>query len=116
MKHAIFDWAHRGPFVALVFFVMVSVALLPFGLSAESLQNKAAVGDGNRLTYLDDFSNPYYPNLQFPKLTTPQWVGEEGVEGGPDSRDRRHAGSRKVRGLSTTHSPAGSTRFMGTLQ
>ena len=55
MKHAIFDWAHRGPFVALVFFVMVSVALLPFGLSAESLQKRAAVGDGNRLTYLDAF-------------------------------------------------------------
>ena len=35
---------------------------------------------GNRLTYLDDFSNPYYPNLNFPKLVTPQWVGEEGVE------------------------------------
>ena len=24
--------------------------------------------------------NPYYPHLNFPKLTTPQWVGEEGVE------------------------------------
>ncbi len=35
--------------------------------------------DGNRLTYLDG-NNPYYVHLDFPKLTTPQWVGEEGVE------------------------------------
>ncbi|MEW6157871.1 MAG: PVC-type heme-binding CxxCH protein [Verrucomicrobiota bacterium] len=35
--------------------------------------------DGNRLTYLDG-SDPFYPHRNFPKLTTPQWVGEEGVE------------------------------------
>jgi putative membrane-bound dehydrogenase-like protein len=39
----------------------------------------AAAGDGNRLTYLDE-NNPYYPNRSFPKLTTPMWVGEDGVE------------------------------------
>ncbi len=39
----------------------------------------AAPPDGNRLTYLDG-SDPYYVGLNFPKLTTPQWVGEEGVE------------------------------------
>ena len=27
----------------------------------------------------DDF-NPYYPHRTFPKLITPQWVGEDGVE------------------------------------
>jgi putative membrane-bound dehydrogenase-like protein len=37
-------------------------------------------GDANRLTYLDDFCNPYYAHREFPKLTTPQWVGEDGVE------------------------------------
>lgn len=37
-------------------------------------------GDGNRLTYLDDPVNPYHVGLGFPKLTTPQWVGEDGVE------------------------------------
>ena len=26
-------------------------------------------------------ADPYYPHKDFPKLTTPQWVGEEGVEG-----------------------------------
>jgi putative membrane-bound dehydrogenase-like protein len=35
--------------------------------------------DGNRLTYLDG-SDPYYVSGSFPKLATPQWVGEEGVE------------------------------------
>src|SRR5947199_4848238 len=36
-------------------------------------------GDGNRLTYLDE-NDPYYVSRTFPKLTTPQWVGEDGVE------------------------------------
>lgn len=35
--------------------------------------------DGNRLAYLDEV-NPYYPSRTFPKLITPQWVGEKGVE------------------------------------
>ena len=39
----------------------------------------AAPADGNRLTYLDS-DDPFYPNVNFPKLTTPQWVGEPGVE------------------------------------
>ena len=39
----------------------------------------ALAGDGNRLAYLDEM-NPYYPGRNFPKLVTPQWVGEEGVE------------------------------------
>jgi putative membrane-bound dehydrogenase-like protein len=34
--------------------------------------------NGNRLAYLDS-DDPFYPGLHFPKLTTPQWVGEEGV-------------------------------------
>src|SRR5262245_22808661 len=39
----------------------------------------AVACDGNRLAYLDE-CDPYYPDLHFPKLITPQWVGEEGVE------------------------------------
>ncbi len=35
--------------------------------------------DANRLTYLDG-SDPYYVHRDFPKLITPQWVGEPGVE------------------------------------
>ena len=39
----------------------------------------AAAGDGNRLAYLDD-TDPYYPHRTFPRLVTPQWVGEDGVD------------------------------------
>jgi len=34
---------------------------------------------GNRLLHLNDPS-PFYPHKNFPKLITPQWVGEKGVE------------------------------------
>ncbi|MCB9940075.1 MAG: c-type cytochrome [Planctomycetaceae bacterium] len=30
--------------------------------------------------YSNEFCNPYYVGRDFPKLTTPQWVGEEGIE------------------------------------
>ena len=36
-------------------------------------------GDANRLTYLDAGS-PFHVGRHFPKLTTPQWVGEPGVD------------------------------------
>jgi hypothetical protein len=39
----------------------------------------ALAQDGNRLAYLDE-SDPYYVHRTFPKLITPQWIGEEGVE------------------------------------
>ena len=29
---------------------------------------------------MDEYSESYYPGTDFPKLTTPQWVGEEGVD------------------------------------
>src|SRR5437763_296595 len=35
--------------------------------------------DGNRLVHLDE-NNPYHVGRTSPRLTTPQWVGEEGVE------------------------------------
>ena len=35
--------------------------------------------DANRLTYLDT-PDPFYPHLNFPKLITPQWVGETNVD------------------------------------
>ena len=35
--------------------------------------------DGNRLTYLDA-NDPYYASRDLPALTTPQWIGEPGVE------------------------------------
>jgi len=46
--------------------------LIPLAASAADV--------GNRLTYLDEYADPYYVGLQTPKLITPQWVGEDGVE------------------------------------
>ena len=39
-----------------------------------------AVHADNPHGYLAEFSEPYYPHVDFPKLTTPQWVGESGVD------------------------------------
>jgi putative membrane-bound dehydrogenase-like protein len=47
-------------------------------LSTAILETSQA-GDCNRLTYLSE-TNPFYVSRKFPKLTTPQWVGEPGVE------------------------------------
>jgi len=52
---------------------------LQFALCICILPPTAQAADGNRLTYLDS-DDPYYPSRTFPKLVTPQWVGEEGVE------------------------------------
>ncbi|MGV3756769.1 MAG: PVC-type heme-binding CxxCH protein, partial [Verrucomicrobiota bacterium] len=43
------------------------------------LPMQAAEATGNRFTYLEE-NDPFYVHREFPKLTTPQWVGEEGVE------------------------------------
>ncbi len=32
------------------------------------------------VAYRDHFTNPYWPSITSPKLTTPQWIGENGVE------------------------------------
>ena len=78
-------WQHGfllGGIVGIVFCSIAFISLCVSRLdSAEPGHARSAeAGNGNRLTYLDDFSNPYYPHLNFPKLVTPQWVGEEGVE------------------------------------
>lgn len=39
----------------------------------------ARAADANRLTYLDE-TDPFYVSQTFPKLITPQWVGQPGVE------------------------------------
>ncbi len=36
--------------------------------------------EGNRLAYLDEPCDPFYPRLGFARLETPQWVGIPGVE------------------------------------
>lgn len=55
----------------------------------------AEANDGNRLTYLDAFCDPYYVGPATAKLTTPQWIGEPGVEAAAilsndDLRDAKH--------------------------
>jgi putative membrane-bound dehydrogenase-like protein len=51
--------------------------LAAFVLIATCAQLSAT--DANRLTYLDS-SDPFYPDRNLPRLTTPQWVGESNVE------------------------------------
>ncbi|MDG2380369.1 MAG: polysaccharide deacetylase family protein [Pirellulaceae bacterium] len=41
---------------------------------------QSLVADGNRLNYLNGPLDPYYVSRDFARLTTPQWVGETGVD------------------------------------
>src|SRR3954470_6117830 len=50
-----------------------------FLLAVLAASSPVLASDGNRLTYLDE-SDPYYVSRTFPKLTTPQWIAEDGVE------------------------------------
>lgn len=58
-------------------FAVLAISVCPV---TRALGDSEPKQDGNRLTYLDEPSDPYYPNLVFPKLVTPQWVGEPEVE------------------------------------
>src|SRR5437879_6690454 len=58
----------------------VLLGLLLSAVHSPGPENSAsALPDGNRLVYLDE-SDPFYVGRNFPKLTTPQWGGESGVE------------------------------------
>src|SRR5215831_10575041 len=48
------------------------------GLAVDS-NNKNVTTNANALTYLDG-NEPFYVGVRFPKLTTPQWIGEPGVD------------------------------------
>ncbi|MCA9189956.1 MAG: polysaccharide deacetylase family protein, partial [Planctomycetales bacterium] len=52
--------------------------LLVLSIGAIS-DSRVRAADGNRLTYLQEPLNPYYPHVDLPRLTTPQWCGKEGV-------------------------------------
>ena len=56
-----------------LFKLILFTALVAFRFSANAQQ------PANRLNYLDG-EDPFYVGLNFPKLTTPQWVGEDGVD------------------------------------
>jgi hypothetical protein len=51
-----------------------------FAIVFIAISRNLSAADGNRFAYLDEFCDPYYVHRDFPKLTTPQWVGEDGVE------------------------------------
>lgn len=56
------------------------VAVLAFVLGHIVPEISVAIADDvNDLAYLDE-CNPWQPHKNFPKLITPQWVGEDGVE------------------------------------
>jgi putative membrane-bound dehydrogenase-like protein len=67
-------WARfRGVVIA----VLVLLVFAPVRAAAGA--QPASPLSANTLTYLDS-GDPFYVNLRFPKLTTPQWIGEEGVD------------------------------------
>src|SRR5262245_16098815 len=47
--------------------------------SAQEATNTLRNADANRLAYLDS-ADPFCVGVDFPKLVTPQWIGESGVE------------------------------------
>lgn len=57
--------------------ILLSGIALLAGLIGPAL---AGAADGNRLAYLDAPADPYWVGRDAPRLTTPQWVGEEDVE------------------------------------
>lgn len=63
---------------ALFAYVFMGAAVCLPAVAAEPSTAKKPP-DGNRLTYLDEV-NPWYPHRGLAKLTTPQWIGEEGVD------------------------------------
>ncbi len=71
------SFAHKN--AAALIFTCLSAVIFPGALlNAQTVGQKGLAG--NRLNYLDEPCNPYYVGQSFPKLTTPQWYGQEGVE------------------------------------
>ena len=74
----LFHW--RSGVIALALGMPLRLLGLLFALTLQaSAQTHVPKSPGNRLVHLDD-SSPFYPHRDFPKLITPQWVGEDGVE------------------------------------
>src|SRR5260370_472530 len=62
--------------IFLAIFCLAGIGAL-FG--ADTAARNQPFSGANRLTYLDS-TDPFYVGTGFPKLTTPQWVGEPGVD------------------------------------
>ncbi|MGV3774013.1 MAG: polysaccharide deacetylase family protein, partial [Verrucomicrobiales bacterium] len=52
-------------------------AALSLGVVACAAETHKPSNEGNRLTVVDDAANLYYPDHLYPRLTTPQWAGED---------------------------------------
>lgn len=50
------------------------------GLLSACFLCSSLFAQSHSFTYLDEYCEPYYPGTDFPKLTTPQWIGEAGVD------------------------------------
>ncbi|MEK6247867.1 MAG: polysaccharide deacetylase family protein, partial [Planctomycetales bacterium] len=71
--------------VLAALFTLAALLQNKIGIAFDAAPNAAAdsrleAGAGNRLSYINDFCNPYYADLDFPKLITPQWVGDRNVK------------------------------------
>ncbi|MDB6121703.1 MAG: putative rane-bound dehydrogenase [Pedosphaera sp.] len=60
-------------------FGKLSLLGLLLGVGSAFAACAAPGADANRLTYLD-LDDPFYVGRNFPRLTTPQWIGELGVD------------------------------------
>jgi hypothetical protein len=58
---------------------LILLALVLLAAVFSSRGESAIASPANRFVYLDE-NDPFYPHRDFPKLITPQWVGEPGVE------------------------------------
>ncbi|MDB6172389.1 MAG: putative rane-bound dehydrogenase [Chthoniobacteraceae bacterium] len=58
---------------------MIRTTLLVFTLIFLTAPLRSAEHPANRLAYLDD-DNPFYPHAGLARFTTPQWIGEPGVD------------------------------------
>lgn len=62
---------------------LYNLRIFPVLVISLFLTLRIATGDvihGNRLSYLDEPNNPWIMERGMPKLITPQWIGEKGVE------------------------------------
>ncbi|HEX8916693.1 MAG TPA: PVC-type heme-binding CxxCH protein [Humisphaera sp.] len=82
MSRAPSRWSRVFALVAAGFLPAAAAAPVPAGAPSSPTAPAPAAKpvDGNRLAYLDDPCTPYHVGRGFPKLTTPMWVGEEGVD------------------------------------
>ena len=56
------------------------ISVLSMTCLQATAQSHSLNSGANRYAYLDESCDPYYVGTNFPKLITPQWIGEEGVD------------------------------------